>query len=204
MRLITAPDYQLTQEAIALLERNFHNDVSPLISDCVNHTNFTGMSGIDNCHTWVFNHKILGVIGSLVWRCVCVEVQDNIYGKKQTRMLEILFLATREDVTRTDVASHAVGCLLNYARLEAFDLVAVAAVPKQGVQFWSKQGFACFAESGRFNTMNTLPVNKEIPGSFVRTEKDQNLFRRMYSDPTQFMLNHMLVFADTSIFAVLL
>jgi len=128
------------------------------------------------------------------------------------RMLEILFLATREDVARTDVAGETVRYLVNYARLGGFELLAVAAVPQQGIQFWTKQRFkkssAPPPRAGEISELAKTAREKVLKlrkgeGAPSPEEIDQTPFRGWGSwarERDAFLRNHMLVFVDTPLY----
>jgi len=108
-------------------------------------------------------------------------------------MLEVLFLATREDMAHTKVAEEVVDRLLTFAHAETFNVVSVAAVPAQGVAFWSKNGFSYFPDP---NITSLAKYPKD-----VNDAKDLTLDAAKGKQICSFLHSHMLMFPDTPLFA---
>lgn len=200
------PSKAVQEEAMKLLQRSFHADQTDLIKACIDRNpNFTFKDAganlsLASCRLWTVTRTRTqtqtqtqtgtstqgsegDLIAALLWRCVCSD--------PSFRLLEVLFLATREDARDTGVASEIVERLVTYARWQNFDVVAVAAVPQQGQAFWSRMGLQ---NLGAFR-------KTQAPGY-----KGFNLIYQ--TQPTrkqlaEFLNQHMLGFDDTPIFAML-
>lgn len=179
------PGPALTQQAVALLQRSFHADVTGLIASAAARTKW-GSTNLNSCRLWCAMHVERGLVGALLWRCVCTDSKGG-FG---ARMLEVLFLATREDMANIRVAEEVVSELLTYARVNSFDLLSVAAVPAQGIAFWTNNGLSQFATS-------SLPS----PTSDSVAVSSNPLDAGKHQMVSSFLRANMLMFPDTPLFA---
>jgi hypothetical protein len=188
LRIEQNPDPKLLEEAVALLQRSFHADVATLITKGAARASFDKIN-LAGCRTWCVMHPQRGLVGALMWRCVCT----NGEGGFGVRMLEVLFLATREDMAQTKVAEEVVDRLLTFARVENFDVISVAAVPAQGVTFWKKNGLFYYPDPSLNAPAKSF---KEITDN-LDVSRDVAKVKQLCS----FLHTNMLVFPDTPLFA---
>ena len=118
-----------------------------------------------------------------------------------TKMFEILFLSSLENVRHENYGAFMANQIKLYCRQNCFDLIAVAAVPQQGIGFWKKNGFEKYTQSH----LDEEKIEK-FTNQFESKVKDRTFVQCTFGrdEIKYYLLHNMLVFKDTPLMAVAL
>eukprot|EP01084_Bolivina_argentea_P262438 443791_1 len=180
-----------------LLWRNFNDSMAPLI-EALLETNPNKHAFVEkfkirnlnesNIGIWsLYNKSKTEILCALIWRCIRGQIEScnchiNYSGNGETCvMFEVLFLSTSEHVRHQKIANEMVKRIEVFARLNCYDIISVAAVPNQGISFWSQNAFETFV----FQNEPVIKFDENI--GYVTK---RNRIR-------QFIQRNMLVFNDT-------
>ena len=177
------------QSIANLMKRNFHKDTHKLIDICIfgNNDKNNKESDIGDVKIWgLYNEIKIGYFElacGLIWRNVST---------KQFRMFEILFLSTSENQRHNNYGKIMFDKIERYCLQNCFNIVCVAAVPNQGIGFWSNNGFTMYCKSDEKITIN----KKSLPSLDSNTGA---------SDAAkQLLMKNMIRFKDTPLYAKVL
>merc|ERR1712039_16314 len=103
------------------------------------------------------------------------------------------FLATAEDFRRTKAATELVADLEDTARKMNCSAIAVAAVPHQGIQFWTRNGFQV-----------EVPLKSEDAAMSGASKSHGPGLDEPVSDLGTFLYDNMILFTDSPLCAKIL
>jgi hypothetical protein len=214
---LRTPVLELRKESQQLIQESFADHLGPLINlavDASYHADVeastlsdytyvddkTGASAdLGSCRLWtrVFNDPTPYAVDSslacaILWRLLCHwegSSPEAAEGHGQGGpVLEVLFLATSPDLRESGEAGRLVKELEEAATVMGCSAIAVAAVPQQGISFWTRAGYEI-----------AVPLSKDTstnPGGPGPGEPTSAL--------GNFLFENMVIFTDTPLVAKVL
>jgi hypothetical protein len=217
------PDPSLRSDIQDLIAKSFAPGLAPLIEMGLNaafhdaasnasqdyiYEDANAIADLSSCRVWAYSvqkktgdvylddalNQMGPVLCTVLWRLL-PSWQDK------GPVLEILFLATCQELREMGWANELEGELEALAKSMGCSAIAVAAVPVQGMAFWTKRcGFEVLVPLKDGQEDEQDHQNQKAPGNTTKAEH----LEEPVNELGEFLLKHMLLFTDTPLVAKVL